>query len=83
MPVLPWCLLAATVAPMPAGFSWDTLPVHWFSSNATHQLSEAAAKRIAQRHSLVIINGQSHAYHATPAGRGSEGKMVEAGPLIK
>ena len=80
---LPWCILSATVSPMPPGFSWDTLPVHWFSSNATHQLGAQAAQRIARRHSLVIINGQSHAYFAKPSGRGSEAKMVEAGRRIK
>lgn len=68
---------------MPAGFSWDTLPVHWFSGNATSQLSTEAATRIASRHSLAIINGQSHAYWAAPAETGAEEKMAEAGRLLK
>ena len=67
----------------PAGFSWDTLPMHWFSSNATSQLSTADATHIASRHSLAIISGQSHAYWAFPAETGAEAKMVEAGRLLK
>jgi hypothetical protein len=70
-------------AAAPAGFSWDTLPVHWFSGNATSQLPTAEATRIASRHSLAIVNGQSHAYWAPPAETGAEAKMVEAGRLLK
>ena len=62
----------AVAAVMPPGYSWDTLPVHWFSANATGQLDAAAAARIAARHSLVIFNGQSHAYQAPPYGKGSD-----------
>ena len=73
----------AAGATMPPGFSWDTLPVHWFSANATHQLSQSAAQRIAARHSLAIINGQGHAYWQPPVGSGAEGKMIEAGRILK
>jgi hypothetical protein len=59
--------MSAAGAAAPPGFSWETLPVHWFSANATSQLSAAMATQIASRHSLAIINGQSHAYWATPA----------------
>jgi hypothetical protein len=77
-------LVARAASPLlPAGFSWDTLPVHWFSANATSQLSEEAAVRIASRHSLVIFNGQSHAYQADPFGKNSEGKMVAGGEMIR
>lgn len=69
--------------PLPRGFSWDTLPVHWFSANASSQLSADAAARIASRHSLVIFNGQSHAYQAAPFGKNSEGKMVAGGEMIR
>jgi hypothetical protein len=79
--VLPTADAAAAV--IPPGYSWDTLPVHWFSANATGQLDAAAAARIAARHSLVIFNGQSHAYQAPPCGKGSEGKMIEGGRLIR
>ena len=78
-----FALGSVSIDPRPSGFSWNTLPVHWFSSNSTSQLSAAAAERIASRHSLVIINGQSHAYHADPGGRGSENKMIIAGKVIK
>jgi hypothetical protein len=74
---------SAAAGPGPPGFSWDTIPVHWFSANATSQLSPAAAARIASQHSLAIINGQSHAYWAPPAETGAEGKMAEAGRLLK
>lgn len=74
---------SAAAAPPAAGFSWDTLPVHWFSSKATSQLSTAEATHIASRHSLAIISGQSHAYWAPPAETGAEAKMVEAGRLLK
>jgi alpha-galactosidase len=67
----------------PAGFSWERLPVHWFSGNSTDQLSAAAAHRIASRHSLAIINGQGHAYWQAPVGAGAEGKMIEAGRMLK
>ena len=87
MAILPFLFLSAlgsvSIDPKPPGFSWNTIPVHWFSSNSTSQLSAAAAERIASRHSLVIINGQSHAYHADPRGRGSENKMIVAGKVIK
>jgi hypothetical protein len=73
----------AAGATMPPGFSWDTLPVHWFSANATSQLSPTAAARIATRHSLVIFNGQSHAYQAPPFGKNSEGKMIAGGEMIR
>eukprot|EP01051_Picozoa_sp_SAG22_P012871 SAG22_NODE_1379_length_4547_cov_8.497752_5_plen_596_part_00 len=68
---------------MPPGFSWETLPVHWFSANATSQLSPEAAARIAARHSLVIFNGQSHAYQAAPYGKHAEAKMVAGGELVR
>ncbi len=70
-------------SPLPRGFSWDTLPVHWFSANASSQLSAEAAARIASRHSLVIFNGQSHAYQAAPFGKNSEGKMIAGGEMIR
>eukprot|EP00040_Diaphanoeca_grandis_P003027 m.23479 g.23479 ORF g.23479 m.23479 type:complete len:392 (-) comp14223_c0_seq1:100-1275(-) len=70
-------------AQKPLGFSWDTLPVHWFSANATAQLSEVAAMNIAGRHSLAILNGQAHAYYASPIGAGAERKMLEASRLLK
>lgn len=75
--------VAARASPMPAGYSWATLPVHWFSANATSQLSPEAAARIAARHSLVIFNGQSHAYQAAPFGKNSEGKMIAGGKMIR
>ena len=84
---LPWAHLLtaiATPAPLyPLGWSWDTLPVHWFSGNVTSQLSDAAAEQIASRHSLAIINGQGHAYFAGALGAHAEEKMAEAGQLLK
>jgi hypothetical protein len=76
-------LVTATASTPPPGFSWDTLPVHWFSANATSQLSAATATQIASRHSLAIINGQGHAYWQAPVGEGAENKMVEAGRILK
>lgn len=73
---VPGARTATPLADRIPGFSWETLPVHWFSSNATSQLSAEAAERIASRHSLAIINGQSHAYWEAPSGRGAEGKMM-------
>ena len=67
----------------PPGYSWATLPVHWFSSNSTSQLSPDAATRIASRHSLAIISGQGHAYFEAPIGQGAEGKMVAAARRLK
>jgi hypothetical protein len=67
----------------PPGYSWETLPVHWFSSNSTSQLSPDAATRIASRHSLAIINGQGHAYFEAPIGQGAEVKMVAAARRLK
>jgi hypothetical protein len=76
-------LAAGSSATMPPGFGWGTLPTHWFSANVSSQISAEAAERIAARHSLVIFNGQSHAYKAAPFGKGSEGKMVEGGRMIR
>jgi hypothetical protein len=73
---------SAPSASTPAGFSWETLPVHWFSANATAQLSDTVATQIAARHSLAIINGQGHAYWADPVGAGAEDKMIEAGRVL-
>ena len=74
---------SSATAPMPPGFGWGTLPTHWFSANVSSQISAEAAERIAARHSLVIFNGQSHAYKAAPFGKGSEGKMIEGGRMIR
>jgi hypothetical protein len=72
-----------TVSTLPPAFSWETLPVHWFSANATSQLSAATADQIASRHSLAIINGQGHAYWANPVRTGAKAKVVEAGRRLK
>ena len=76
-------VVTSTTTPKPPGWSWDTLPVHWFSANSTSQLGEEMADQIVSRHSLAIINGQGHAYWAQPAQTGVEDKMIEAGKILK